>query len=49
MLACGAGLTIEHTRAGRMGGNFPLVIGHEITGEITQVGAAWRGFEKARP
>ncbi len=38
VLACGAGLTIEHTRAGNMGGNFPLVIGHEITAEITQVG-----------
>ena len=46
VLACGSGLTIEHTRAGRMGGNFPLVIGHEITGEITQVGAGVEGLSE---
>ena len=44
VLACGAGLTIEHTRAGRMGGNFPLVIGHEITAVITQAGAGVEGL-----
>ncbi len=44
VLACGAGLTIEHTRTGRMGGNFPLVIGHEIAAEITQVGAGVEGL-----
>jgi len=38
VLACGAGLTIEHVRAGRTGANFPIVIGHEITGEIVAVG-----------
>ena len=48
VLACGSGLTIEHTRAGRMGGNFPLVIGHEITGEITQVGAGVEGLQGRR-
>ncbi|MYA96148.1 MAG: zinc-binding dehydrogenase [Nitrospinae bacterium] len=46
VLACGSGLTIEHTRAGRMGGNFPLVIGHEITAEITQVGAGVEGLSE---
>ena len=38
VLACGAGLTIEHVRAGRTPANFPIVIGHEITGEIVAVG-----------
>lgn len=38
VLACGSGLTIEHVRAGRTGANFPIVIGHEITGEIVAVG-----------
>jgi len=39
VLACGAGLTIQHVKAGRAKAKFPLVIGHEITGEIVEVGA----------
>ncbi len=39
VLACGSGLTIQHTRVGRgRNANYPVVIGHEITGEITEVG-----------
>lgn len=38
VLACGAGLTIEHARAGRAPANFPIVIGHEITAVISAVG-----------
>ncbi len=39
VLACGAGLTIHHARMGRVPGvNYPLVIGHEITGVVTAVG-----------
>ena len=38
VLACGSGLTIQHTVAGRIQSNFPIVIGHEITAEITEVG-----------
>src|SRR3972149_2633891 len=38
VLACGAGLTIEHARAGRAPSNFPIVIGHEITAVISAVG-----------
>jgi propanol-preferring alcohol dehydrogenase len=38
VLACGSGLTIHHLRAGRGTANFPIVIGHEITGEIVEVG-----------
>ena len=39
VLACGAGLTIQHIRAGRIKADFPRIIGHEITGEIVEVGA----------
>ncbi len=39
VLACGSGLTIQHTRVGRgRPANYPIVIGHEITGEIVEVG-----------
>lgn len=38
VLACGAGLTIQHSVAGRVPVNFPIVIGHEITAEITELG-----------
>jgi propanol-preferring alcohol dehydrogenase len=38
VLACGSGLTIQHVRAGRSEADFPIVIGHEITGEIVAVG-----------
>ena len=39
VLACGAGLTIQHLRAGRLPVNYPRIIGHEITAEIVEVGA----------
>lgn len=39
VLACGAGLTIHHTRAGRTPISYPRIIGHEITGEIVALGA----------
>jgi propanol-preferring alcohol dehydrogenase len=40
VMACGMGLTIQHTRMGRgQGANFPLIIGHEITAEIVEVGS----------
>ena len=39
VLACGAGLTIHHTRMGRTDAKYPIVIGHEITGEVTALGA----------
>ncbi len=39
VLACGAGLTIHHVKRGRVPIEFPLIIGHEITGEIAAVGA----------
>jgi propanol-preferring alcohol dehydrogenase len=39
IIACGAGLTIQHVRAGRQPVDFPRIIGHEITGVIEAVGA----------
>ncbi len=39
VLACGAGLTIHHARAGRIPLQYPRIIGHEITGEIVAIGA----------
>ncbi len=39
VLACGAGLTVHHTRAGRATVKYPRIIGHEITAEIVGVGA----------
>lgn len=39
VLACGAGLTIHHARAGRLKLNYPRILGHEITGEIVALGA----------
>ena len=39
VLACGSGLTIQHVKAGRLPVQFPRIIGHEITGEIVQIGA----------
>lgn len=38
VLACGSGLTIQHVRAGRTAARFPIVIGHEITAEIVEMG-----------
>jgi propanol-preferring alcohol dehydrogenase len=39
VITCGAGLTIQHAKAGRRKIAFPRIIGHEITGEIVAVGA----------
>ena len=46
VLACGAGLTIHHARAGRIKVDYPRILGHEITGEIVAVGA---GVKSVRP
>lgn len=39
VLACGAGLTVHHARAGRIKVDYPRILGHEITGEIVATGA----------
>ena len=36
--ACGSGLTIHHTRAGRTSVQYPRINGHEIAGEIVALG-----------
>ncbi len=38
VLACGSGLTIHHARAGRAQVDYPVIIGHEVLGEIAAVG-----------
>ena len=38
VITCGAGLTIQHVKAGRVPANFPLIIGHEIAAEIVEIG-----------
>lgn len=38
VIACGSGLTIQHLKAGRRTASFPLILGHEITAEICEVG-----------
>jgi D-arabinose 1-dehydrogenase-like Zn-dependent alcohol dehydrogenase len=46
VVTCGAGLTIQHAKAGRRKIDFPRIIGHEITGEIVAVGA---GVSQIKP
>ncbi len=46
VLACGSGLTIQHVKAGRTPAGFPRIIGHEITGEIVEVGAGVSGLAR---
>ena len=45
--ACGLGLTLVWNRKGRSGasGKLPRIIGHEIAGEVTQVGPSVDGFK----
>ncbi|HEY4773419.1 MAG TPA: zinc-binding dehydrogenase [Xanthobacteraceae bacterium] len=40
VFACGAGLTVQHVRAGRGAVTLPRILGHEIAGEIVAVGPA---------
>ena len=44
VMTCGAGLTIQHVKAGRRPAAFPRIIGHEITGEIVSVGSGVSGL-----
>ena len=39
VLSCGAGLTIQHVKAGRAQVDYPRIIGHEITAVIEAVGS----------
>ena len=49
VLACGAGPTIQHIKAGRIQAEFPRIIGHEITGEIVEVGAGVKSLAVGDP
>ncbi len=49
VLACGSGLTIQHLKAGRRAAKFPLILGHEIVGEIVEVGAGVTGLAVGDP
>lgn len=49
VLACGAGLTIQHIKAGRIAADFPRIIGHEITGEIVETGPGVSGLAVGDP
>ena len=44
VLACGSGLTIQHAKAGRRRIPFPRIIGHEIAGQIVELGPGVTGF-----
>lgn len=46
VITCGSGLTIQHIKAGRRKATFPRIIGHEITGEIVEVGAGVTGLKR---
>lgn len=43
---CGAGLTLQHVKAGRSPGKFPLIMGHEVTAIISAVGAGVSGLKE---
>ena len=49
VIACGAGLTIQHVKAGRTEVGFPRIIGHEITGVIEAVGRNVTGLAPGDP
>ena len=44
VLTCGSGLTIQHAKAGRRRIPFPRIIGHEIAGQIVEVGPGVTGL-----
>jgi D-arabinose 1-dehydrogenase-like Zn-dependent alcohol dehydrogenase len=46
VITCGAGLTIQHVKAGRRKVQFPRIIGHEITGEIVECGPGVTGLRR---
>lgn len=49
VLACGAGLTVHHTRAGRSPVQYPRIVGHEIAGEIVALGAGVTQLKMSDP
>lgn len=49
VIACGAGLTIQHVKAGRRKIPFPRIIGHEIAGEVVALGSGVGDFKVGDP
>jgi len=49
VISCGSGLTIQHVRAGRLSMDYPRIIGHEITGEIVEIGSDVSGLTVGDP
>ncbi len=45
VIACGSGLTIHHARAGRVEIDYPMIIGHEVVGEIVETGSGVSNLE----
>ena len=43
--ACGAGLTVHHAKVGTSPATLPVIMGHEIAGEIVALGSAVQGLE----
>ena len=49
VLSCGAGLTIQHVKAGRAPVEYPRIIGHEITSEVVEVGSGVTSLKVGDP
>jgi propanol-preferring alcohol dehydrogenase len=43
--ACGVGLTVHHAKVGNAPSRLPVIPGHEIAGEVAEVGSAAPGFQ----
>jgi propanol-preferring alcohol dehydrogenase len=43
--SCGAGLTVHHAKVGNAPSRLPVIPGHEIAGEVVEVGLAVEGFQ----
>ena len=41
--ACGAGLTVHHAKVGTSPARLPVIMGHEIAGEVVEIGSAVEG------
>ena len=46
VVACGAGLTLQHIRAGVLGGSPPVVMGHEFGGVVAAAGDGVGGWSE---
>lgn len=44
VFACGSGLTLHHAVTGNAPANLPIIIGHEVVGEVVELGAHARGL-----